>query len=121
MRNLRGVLIFLFLLICIVGCNGTASHDDPDYMLKNNPNIDMIVYGLSAYINANDVEWVIELDLEKKDEIGVIQGVYTIDTELFLTATLIPEGAVVYKTTRDDIIIVEVDDVLIPYLEWIEG
>lgn len=120
--------ISLLLIVVLIGCtNGetlitdTSRHDDPDYLYMNNADIDMIVYGLSAYVNANDVNWVVESKLEIVDEIGLIQDTYTVDTRQLLTATKLPIGTIVYESEKHNIILVDFDGEIIPYLQWIEG
>jgi len=120
--------ISLMLIVVLVGCTNeetvitdTSQHDDPDYLFMNSPDIDMIVYEVSAYVNASDVDWVATQALEKGDEIGLIQDTYTVDTKDLLTSTKLPKGTIVYESEKDNIILVDIDGEVIPYLQWIEG
>lgn len=129
-------IILISLMITLVGCSvdkiqeqtppkvtidDSSRHAEPDYLYLNEPDIDMIVYGLTAYVNGIDVAWGVDMNLEKKDEIGTIEAAYTVDTELLLTATKLEIGTVVYETEKHSVILVQVNGELVPYLEWVEG
>ncbi|SDO69612.1 hypothetical protein [Halobacillus aidingensis] len=125
--NLSKVLFLLcFLFLLLAGCNSSINESEtlgnptPKDFLKNE-NADIFLLGGIVYSNAQDVEWVGELDYRLGEQIGEVTK-QTDKASSFSngTANKLPVGVKIYDTNTP-VSIAIVDDKHIPYLKMIEG
>jgi hypothetical protein len=118
-RILYSIIAAIFSFI-FIGC--TATHDDPEYLYKQNPKLDMFVYEGIAYVNASNLEWVAELELTPLSLLGLIEETRVSNDFQSFSATKLEVGIEVYLSNeRDDIFLVNIGGGFIPYIAWIEG
>lgn len=116
------------LIIFVTGCQSensstidTSKHAEPQYLYSENPSIDMFVYKDTAFVNASDIDWVIELELNKGDLVGTVKATGISKDFKDWDATLLDVGSNIYESHRLDILLVESKDLMIPYLKIVEG
>lgn len=101
----------------------TTKNPDAEEILSFDPNGDIFQWDGTIY--KTDIDWVNELKLTKKEELGEITEVYSgNDPALFKNtmATNLPIGAKIFSAKeRGDIFIVEYDDQVKYYLAVVEG
>lgn len=81
----------------------------------------MFVYEDTAFVNASDTKWVIELELTKADLLGSVKETGVSKDFKDWDATLLDVGSNIYKSQRLDILLVESNGIMIPYLKFVEG
>ena len=114
----------IFFVLCITGCSSSAStaeNDSPETLYSSDNDIDMFIYEGAAYVNALDVSWVGELSLAKGEKLGTISRSGVTDNFQDWDATTLPEGTAVYKSGESEVLLVQTEDVLLPYLKYAEG
>lgn len=120
--------ILFCLLIFTTGCksninitNDSSKSTEPEYLYSENPNIDMFVYQDIAFVNASNIDWVAKLDLTKGDLLGTIEDTGVSKKFKDWDATLLDIGSNIYKSEQSDILLVESNGLMVPYLKIIEG
>ena len=100
------LLIFLMIVALLTGCQtaGQTSPElpTPENLYSTDNTIDMFVYQETAYVNAEDTDWVAEQEFVK----GAM--VLPVDTEI-------------YETEDPQILLAFCGEELIPYLKYVEG
>lgn len=127
MRRFTLYTIFC-LMIFVIGCQSnnkniidTSTYVEAEYLYSENPNIDMFIYKDTAFINASDLDWVVELGLTKDSLIGTVKARGVSKDFKDWDATLLDVGSNIYKSERLDILLVESNGLIIPYLKIVEG
>lgn len=116
------LICICFLIFFATGCQSNMSkYAEPQYLYNENPSIDMFVYENTTFINASDIDWVIELELIKDDLLGTIKQTGVSKDFKDWDATLLDVGSEIYKSERLDILLVESNGLIIPYLKIVEG
>ena len=77
-RMVSGVIVTMFLISGLFsGCgdttNGSPELPTPENLYSNDSEIDMFVYEGTAFVNAEDVDWVTEQDLTAGELAGTIE------------------------------------------------
>ncbi|WP_345239316.1 hypothetical protein [Pontibacillus salipaludis] len=127
MNSSKLILSLIIMFVLLVGCNdGTTVHLSTK---SNNPTpkdyleSDTDIFLLSGYVfsNAQDVDWVKELEYELGEQIGEITKQSEQASQFTNgTANKLPVGTKVFKTdTQAYIAIVEDEEIL--YLKMVEG
>ncbi|MYL70558.1 hypothetical protein GLW00_06845 [Halobacillus litoralis] len=125
--NLSRILLLLgFLSLLLTGCNSSINESEtignptPEDFLKNE-DADIVLLGGNVYSNAQDVDWVEELDYKLGEQIGEVTK-QTDQASNFTngTANKLPVGVKIYETNTQ-VNIAIVNDKHIPYLKMIEG
>lgn len=118
-------LLLSILLILLVGCNNvnkntSTSNPTPKEYLKYD-NADIFFLNEHVFSNAQNIEWVTELEYELGEQIGEIKKL-TDKASKFKngTANKLPIGTKIFETDTP-VYIAIVDGREIPYLEMIEG
>lgn len=112
----------LCLLFFVIGCqSNTSKYSEPQSLYDANPNIDMFVYENTAFVNASDVDWVKELELNKDSLLGTIKETGVSTGFKDWDATLLEVGSNIYKSERSDILLVDCNGSMIPYFKYVEG
>lgn len=128
--NMKKTALIICLVLCTVFCiayckstvyYSTAENASPQYLYKQNNNIDMFIYKNAAYVNASDVDWVTELNFEKKDLLFNINKTDVTKDFQNYDATILDIDTPVYSTDNNQILIAETDRKAIPYLIFVEG
>jgi hypothetical protein len=119
-RKSRLVLFIALLLFALSGCEALKGNPKPKDFLKN-PHADIFVLDDIVYANAQDNEWVQEIDYTLGRQIGEI----TKQTDKAWNfkhgvANKLPVGTKIYETGTPAYIAI-VDGEEIPYLAMIEG
>lgn len=116
----------LMLLVTVCQSNksntiDTSKYAEPQYLYNENPSIDMFVHEDTAFVNASDVDWVVELELTKDALLGTVKETGVSKGFKDWDATLLNVGSNIYKSERLDILLVEFNGLIIPYLKIVEG
>lgn len=114
------ILLQLCILIILLGGCGTIGNPTPKDFLKDD-NADIFLIVDYVFSNAQDVEWVIELEYEIGEQVCEI----TKQTEKAFrfkngTANKLPVGTKIFETDTPAYIAI-VDGEKIPYLKMVEG
>lgn len=141
---MKRIFLFIGILICsllLISCNSESNkqrtseitdneriiingNPTPEEILINDKDADIFLIGDVVYKNAEDIEWVSELDLTLGEKSGEIMKNTNISNEFeSYTATKLPVGTVIYTPveTKGPIKIVIIDNKEIRYLGMIEG
>ena len=130
MRNLLNFVLVVLLMLVSVACLkqveevsvDTSDNDNPEYIYRQRPDIDMFVYNGTAYVNAADVDWVMELKLTPDVLLFEIEAKYVDGNFKNYDATKLEVGTEVYLVEeRRDILVAKLGDTYYRYLAWIEG
>lgn len=113
--------LLFFVTGCQLNTTDTSKYTEPQYLYNENPSIDMFICEDTAFINASDIDWVIELELTKNDLLGTIKETGVSKGFKDWDATLLDVGSNIYKSERLDILLVESNGLIIPYLKIVEG
>lgn len=120
------LLLLSILFIFLGGCNNgyfnspILGNPTPKDFLKNE-GADIFLLGGIVYSNAQDVDWVTELEYKLGEQIGEVT-MKTDKASSFKngTANKLPVGAKIYETDTP-VYIVIFNDKEVPYLKMIEG
>jgi hypothetical protein len=115
-------ILFIFLVGCGNGYSSSPSTSNPtpnDYL--KNEDADIFFLDGIVYSNAQDVEWVTELEYTLGEQIGEVTK-QTDKASGFEngTANKLPVGTKIYETDTPAYIVI-VNDKEIPYLKMVEG
>jgi len=100
----------------------TADNDRPEALYNQDNGIDLLVYQGTAYVNAVTVDWVTSLELKKDTKLGVIERTNVTKQFKDFDATLLDTGTEIYSVLgRKDIVLVNINNMMIPYLKQVEG
>ncbi|MGP4072641.1 hypothetical protein ACTWQB_08820 [Piscibacillus sp. B03] len=123
-------ILVLFLLLLSTGCTSGEGEEQvkpnptPSSILQENPEADILYVNGIVYKNASDIEWVVDSDYEKGDDLGIVEKQVK-DPEGFrdLTATHLLVGTPLYEAENvsGDVIVAETDEGDLPYLALKEG
>lgn len=130
MRRLVFLLVRVILTVMLIGglvaCKqssiSTSDNASPGQLYKEDPEIDLFVYEKTAYVNAVTNDWVMELELEKGEVLGRIKRTNIKSRFKEFDATLLDPNTIIYTVPeRNDILLVEINHMLVPYLAYREG
>jgi len=119
--------VCLVLAACSIESEGVGEKDmgnpKAKEILSNNQDADIFMYQGIVYSNAEDIEWVQEIDLTKGEKVKEIEEVYQGEGNFpENAATKLPVGTHIYESQNSGpLLIAEVDGELKPYLGKIEG
>lgn len=121
--------IFVILLISIIAfaskaskSSNTANNDNPDVLYRQDHSIDLLVYNDTAYVNATDIDWVTELELKSNKKLGEIERTSVTRKFRNYDATILEVGTEIFSVIgRNDIVLVSIDKVMVPYFAFVEG
>ncbi|WP_064094209.1 hypothetical protein [Rossellomorea aquimaris] len=126
MRFLKILLLLNILAVFLVGCNSEISinqstgNPSPNDYLKYE-NADIFLLGDYVYSNAQDLDWVSELEYELGEELGEITSQADRASNFKNgTANKLPIGTKIFNTNTPAYIAV-VDGKKILYLKMVEG
>ena len=120
--------LLIISLFFISGCSsiGTyisvSKHPDAKEVLRLDE--DANIFQWEGIIYQSEIDWVNELDLEKREPIGEITASFTNENdELFKNgmATVIPIGTKIYSTSEDGILMIEYNGEEKYFLSLTEG
>lgn len=127
--------LLLTVLLTFSGCSSMESEGGAqrtevignvtaEQLLAREPGADIFQWEGLVYLNAEEIEWVQEEELEPGDLVGTIQQVYE-QNRPFVDgmATVLPEGTEIYesKPHLGPILLAKKGDTYIKYLALIEG
>ena len=125
MRKITGFILLCVLIISLSACsNSTDISGSPKSLYDNNNSIDFLVYDDTAYINASNIEWIAEFELESDEKLGEIKRTNITKKFKDFDATVLAVGTEFYSvlgSKSGDLILVYIDDVAVPYYAYIEG
>lgn len=130
MKSLYFCILVFGLIIGTVGCTkevevvtvNTSDNDDPENIYRQRPDIDMFVYNGTAYVNAEDVDWVMKLELTPDVLLCQIEAQYVDGDFKNYDSTKLEVGTEVYLVEeRRDILVVKLGETYYRYLAWVEG
>ena len=100
----------------------TKDNSSPDTLYKKDNEIDLFVYENTAFVNAATTDWVTELDLKQDKKLGEIKRTNISKKFKDFDATYLDVGTEVYSAVgRHDILLVNINNMMIPYLRYVEG
>lgn len=109
----------------ISGCGDTTGGSPelptPENLYSNDSAIDMFVYEDTAFVNAEDVDWVTEQDLTAGELVGTIEETDADGDFEDWDAIVLPEGTKIYETDDAQIMLAECEGEFVPYLKYVEG
>lgn len=125
-RKLKWSAALCAVILCggmFSGCSteSTAENASLEALYEADHTIDLFVWEDTAYVNADDVEWVQAMDLQKGEEIGTIQNTGVTEDFQDWDATVLAEDTVIYESDASSVLLAEVDGSLVPYLAYVEG
>ena len=123
MRKTKTIII-LFMIICLLtGCSRTtAENASPEAVLKNNAQADFFIMDSTVYLNAADIDWVKELTLNSGTMLGTIKNTGVRKKFKDWDATRLAIGTEIYKAEkRNEIVLVRIGNMYLPYLKYVEG
>ncbi len=119
---LKCILLGVFF-VSMSGCsNATKDNTSPENLYKEDSSIDLLVYNNTAYVNAEYLDWVNELELESDEKLGTIKRTGVTKGFKDFDATILEVETEVYSVLgRGDIVMVLIDEKSIPYYAYVEG
>ena len=119
------LLIFLMIVALLTGCQ-TAGQTSPELSTPENlystdNTIDMFVYQETAYVNAEDIQWVAEQEFVQGAMAGKIKNSGVTQEFQDWDATILPVDTEIYETEDAQILLAFCGEELIPYLKYVEG
>ena len=119
------LLIFLMIVVLLTGCQtaGQTSPElpTPENLYSTDNTIDMFVYQETAYVNAEDTDWVAEQEFVKGAMVGKIKNSGVTQEFQDWDATILPVDTEIYETEDSQILLAFCGEELIPYLKYVEG
>ena len=119
------LLIFLMIVVLLTGCQtaGQTSPElpTPENLYSTDNTIDMFVYQETAYVNAEDTDWVAEQEFVKGAMVGKIKNSGVTQEFQDWDATILPVDTEIYETEDPQILLAFCGEELIPYLKYVEG
>lgn len=119
------LIVCLSIFIAALGVTGcgtaAATEATPEQLYSGNHSIDMFVYEDTAYVNASDVDWVKNETFERGKYIGKIKNSEASKDFKNWDATVLPVGTEIFESGHTQILLVKLEEKLIPYLKYVEG
>lgn len=116
------ILVLLIALLKLVGNSSTMNNASANTLYKNDTSIDLFVYQNTAFVKADQIEWILQLQLTPNNLLGSIQRNNIKKNFSNFDATILEVGTKIYSTLeRDDIVLILVNGEYIPYFNYIEG
>ena len=119
------LLIFLMIVVLLTGCQtaGQTSPElpTPENLYSTDNTIDMFVYQETAYVNAEDIQWVAEQEFVQGAMAGKIKNSGVTQEFQDWDATILPVDTEIYETEDAQILLAFCGVELIPYLKYVEG
>lgn len=123
-RKKAAAVLLLMITGAGAGCaavSPTAENDSPESVYAEDKNADFFVYEDTVYINAQDVEWVWNMQLTAGEQAGEIKRTDVNKGFEDWDATVLEPGTVIYESDASEILLAEDGDELVPYLKYVEG
>ncbi len=126
-RKKYNILIFAIVVLVIlvtlhIRNSSTINNASADTLYKNDTSIDLFVYQNTAFVKADQIEWILQLKLTPNNLLGSIQRNNIKKNFSNFDATILEVGTKIYSTLeRDDIVLILVNGEYIPYFNYIEG
>ena len=120
-------VLFIFLMVVglLTGCQaaGSTSPELPtqENLYSTDNTIDMFVYQETAYVNAEDIQWVAEQEFVQGAMAGKIKNSGVTQEFQDWDATILPVDTEIYETEDAQILLAFCGEELIPYLKYVEG
>lgn len=123
-RKKAAAVLLLMITGAGAGCAAvslTVENDSPESVYAEDKNADFFVYEDTVYINAQDVEWVMNMQLTAGEQAGEIKRTDVNKGFEDWDATVLEQGTVIYESDASEILLAEDGDELVPYLKYVEG
>lgn len=123
-RKMAAAVLLLMITGAGAGCAAvslTVENDSPESVYAEDKNADFFVYEDTVYINAQDVEWVRNMQLTAGEQAGEIKRTDVTKGFEDWDATVLEPGTVIYESDASEILLAEDGDELVPYLKYVEG
>ncbi|MDU6304717.1 MAG: hypothetical protein E6585_23860 [Serratia marcescens] len=102
-----------------------SKRTSPSDILSRDINADFFIVNREIYINAEDVKWINELDINKGDLIGIINKSNVKEEFKKWNSTKLEKGTEIYELGGnikeewgDKILLAKIDEVYIPYFRY---
>ena len=123
-RKMAAAVLLLMITGAGAGCAAvslTVENDSPESVYAEDKNADFFVYEDTVYINAQDVEWVRNMQLTAGEQAGEIKRTDVTKGFEDWDGTVLEPGTVIYESDASEILLAEDGDELVPYLKYVEG
>lgn len=123
-RKMAAAVLLLMITGAGAGCAAvslTVENDSPESVYAEDKNADFFVYEDTVYINAQDVEWVRNMQLTAGEQAGEIKRTDVNKGFEDWDATVLEQGTVIYESDASEILLAADGDELVPYLKYVEG
>lgn len=126
MKKIIAIILMCVFIIPLAACskNSVDISGSPQSLYDNNKSIDFLVYKGSAYVNAKDIEWIQEIDIDSGEKLGEIKRTSVTKNFKDYDATVLPVGTEIYSVSgaqSGDMILVLIDDAPVIYYAYREG
>lgn len=116
------IVVLVILVTLHIRNSSTINNASADTLYKNDTSIDLFVYQNTAFVKADQIEWILQLKLTPNNLLGSIQRNNIKKNFSNFDATILEVGTKIYSTLeRDDIVLILVNGEYIPYFNYIEG
>lgn len=120
------ICIISIIVICIIvpiifWRGSTQKNAAPKNLYHSDPEIDMIIYKDTAYVNAAKLDWIQEEDLTEVTLLGTVERTAVEKGFRDFDATKVSIGTEIFSTAREDIIVIFLDGIPVPYYRYVEG
>ena len=123
-RKMAAAVLLLMITGAGAGCAAvslTVENDSPESVYAEDKNADFFVYEDTVYINAQDVEWVMNMQLTAGEQAGEIKRTDVNKGFEDWDATVLEQGTVIYESDASGVLLADEGDELVPYLKYVEG
>ena len=123
-RKMAAAVLLLMITGAGAGCaavSPTAENASPESVYAEDKNADFFVYEDTVYINAQDVEWVRNMQLTAGEQAGEIKRTDVTKGFEDWDDTVLEQGTVIYESDASEILLAEAGGELVPYLKYVEG
>lgn len=127
MKSVKRIISILFMSIIFLGCisrcyNYKDTAFTPEDLLKENPESDFFIMDSTVYINAEDIEWINNIEIREGKFLGKITESGMKKNFKEWNSTKLKTNSEIYELEgRKDIILAKINNEYIPYLKYVEG
>lgn len=129
--KIYNIIVISLMVICFISFHifikvlSDSKSISPSYVLSEDINADFFIVNRKIYINAKDVKWIKELDINKGDLIGIINKSNVKEDFKKWNSTQLEKGTEIYELGgntkeewRDMILLAKIDESYIPYFKY---
>lgn len=122
--SVLGIVAFVILIALFkhISNSSTLNNASAESLYENDNSIDLLVYQNTTFVKADEIDWILPLQLNPNTLLGSIQRNNINKNFSDFDATKLEIGTKIYSALeRNDILLVLVNGEYIPYFNYIEG